>query len=90
MLYRVQNVKLRKLALKESPRALFNTIDTKEINDRLDDSPADADRESWKPETMVHSSEGRRYATKLYVTSLRELIKAMVAFCWVRKTSNQK
>lgn len=44
MLYRVQKVKLRKLALKESREQFLNTIDTKEINDQLDDSLYDADR----------------------------------------------
>jgi hypothetical protein len=32
---------------------------------KLDDSLYDAGRESWKPETVVHNSEERRYVAKV-------------------------
>lgn len=95
-------VKLRKSALKESREHFFNTIDTKEINDQLNDSLYNADRESWKPETVVHNSEERRYIAEFLCdqsSGLTEeasldrrirMIKAMVTFCQVRETSSQK
>jgi hypothetical protein len=43
------------------PRALFEYLSTLEINDQLDDSLYNMDRESWKLETVMNNSEERRY-----------------------------
>jgi hypothetical protein len=99
---RSAKVKLRKLALKESREQFLNTIDTKEINDQLDDSLYDADRGAGCQKRWCTIRKNEDTLPNFYLTSLREpteevrldrrirMTKAMVAFCRVRETSSQK
>ena len=68
---RSAKVKMRKSALKESREQFLNTIDTKEINDQLDDSLYDADRGAGCQKRWCTIRKNEDTLPNFYLTSLR-------------------
>jgi Protein of unknown function (DUF3435) len=99
---RREKIRLRRSALQESRRQFFETIETKDVNEQLDLSKLDLDKESWKPEMVEHDLEERRRIAQMLCTEPSDLteeaslerrictIEAMVAFCHVREAPCQK
>jgi Protein of unknown function (DUF3435) len=99
---RREKIRLRRSALQESRKQFFETVETKDVNEQLDPSLLNLDKESWKPEIMEHDLEERRRIAQMLCTEPSNLaeeaslerrictIETMVAFCRVREAPFQK
>jgi Protein of unknown function (DUF3435) len=99
---RRQKTRLRKSALQESRKQFFEKIETQDINEQLDLSLLDLDKDGWTPEIVEHDLEERRYIAQMLFNEPSDLIEeasldrrictieAMVAFCRVREAPRQK
>lgn len=100
--FHAARIRLRRLAKKNVRQHFFDTINTREINEQLDLSLLDLNKEDWEPKKVEHRLEERRHVAELICKETSDLsnqakmdhrirtINALVALCRKRETQRRR